>query len=74
MSFAWSNLKSASDKEADAVVTALIYELLDAHADTSDLARELAWDMRWQAHLEYLQSLQRVGREALAQIRLEATG
>src|SRR5947209_5747056 len=29
----------------------LIYELLDAHADTSDLAAELSYDADWAAHL-----------------------
>lgn len=45
----------------------LVYELLDAHEDTARLAQELAADPRWEAHLEYLRRLQRVGRETLAQ-------
>jgi hypothetical protein len=49
-------------------VGALVYELLDAHADTADLAADLPWDPRWTAHLEYLRALQRTGREALAQM------
>ena len=41
----------------------LVYELLDAHADTADLAAELASTIRlWGAHLEYLRALQREGR------------
>ncbi len=44
----------------------LCYELLDAHVDTSLLAEKLAHDPWWQAHLDYLRDLQRVGREALA--------
>jgi hypothetical protein len=48
---------------------ALVYELLDAHADTADLAADLASEPRWSAHLEYLRALQRAGREALAQDR-----
>ena len=48
----------------------LVYELLDAHADTADLAAELAADPAWGAHLEYLRALQREGRAALAQIAL----
>ena len=44
---------------------ALIYELLDAHADTADLAAELLEDPRWDAHLDYLKALQRLGREML---------
>jgi len=53
-------------------LTLLVYELLDAHDDTARLATELApdvsWEvrMRWEAHLGYLRSLQRLGREALA--------
>jgi hypothetical protein len=52
---------------ADAVV-ALVYELLDAHADTAALAADLAWsgDERWRAHLDYLQALQRGSRASLA--------
>jgi hypothetical protein len=58
----------------------LAYELLDAHYDTARLARE--WcdrdrghrepradgppDLQWAGHLEYLQRLQRLGRETLA--------
>jgi hypothetical protein len=46
----------------------LVYELLDAHADTADLAADLGPDPRWTAHLDYLRALQRAGREALAQM------
>jgi hypothetical protein len=49
----------------------LIYELLDAHADTVALAARLEADPRWGAHLDYLRALQRAGRAALAQM---ATG
>jgi hypothetical protein len=52
------------------LVSTLVYELLDAHADTADLAAELAADPAWGAHLEYLRALQREGRAALAQIAL----
>ncbi len=52
-------------------VAALVYELLDAHADTTELAGELAFDPRWAAHLDYLRALQRVGRSALAHDGLE---
>ncbi len=47
-------------------LTELLYELLDAHADTTRLASDLELDERWAAHLDYLRDLQRVGREALA--------
>ena len=44
----------------------LVYELLDAHCDTMRLAGELEDSASWEAHLDYLRALQRVGREALA--------
>ena len=47
-------------------IVALTYELLDAHADTAQLAVDEATDDEWQRHLAYLRDLQRVGREALA--------
>jgi hypothetical protein len=60
---------AADDRPDHSVAThlgVLVYELLDAHADTARLARELPYDQRWAAHLEYLQALQRKGREILA--------
>jgi hypothetical protein len=47
-------------------MTTLVYELLDAHQDTSRMVAELELDERWRAHLAYLSDLQRVGREMLA--------
>jgi hypothetical protein len=47
-------------------LAALTYELLDAHADTAQLADGLARDPSWAAHLDYLRALQRNGRERLA--------
>ena len=47
-------------------LTTLVYELLDAHADTAALADDLEPDPRWAAHLDYLKVLQRKGRETLA--------
>jgi hypothetical protein len=49
----------------------LVYELLDAHADTAYLAAELASEPRWAAHLDYLRALQRKGRQTLAQMSVE---
>ncbi|MEA2160778.1 MAG: hypothetical protein QOD66_3158 [Solirubrobacteraceae bacterium] len=49
-------------------LTELVYELLDAHGDTMALAGELVDDPAWAAHVNYLQGLQRIGREALAQL------
>ncbi|MBV9050197.1 MAG: hypothetical protein JOY58_18150 [Solirubrobacterales bacterium] len=46
-------------------LTRLVYELLDAHDDTVQLAHEGAVE-EWQWHLRYLRDLQRVGREILA--------
>jgi hypothetical protein len=47
-------------------LTELVYELLDAHHDTARLASEPLPD--WDAHLDYLRDLQRVGRETLARV------
>jgi hypothetical protein len=49
-------------------LTELVYELLDAHADTARLvdADQLSGDLRWDAHLDYLRALQRTARELLA--------
>jgi hypothetical protein len=52
-------------------VTALVYELLDAHNDTAQLAADLEGDGPWRVHLAYLRALQRAGREALAQMHCE---
>jgi hypothetical protein len=49
-------------------VVALVYELLDAHGDTMRIARDMDGDPTWAAHLDYLRDLQRVGRQALAQL------
>ena len=54
------------DSAAAASLAALAYELLDAHADTAQLADCLAYDRSWAAHLDYLRALQRKGRETLA--------
>jgi hypothetical protein len=54
------------DAETAADLTSLAYELLDAHADTGQLADGLADDGSWAAHLDYLRALQRKGRETLA--------
>ncbi len=53
---------------AGGYITELVYELLDAHADTIGLARGLDADPDWGAHLDYLRDLQRIGREALARV------
>jgi hypothetical protein len=52
-------------------LAALAYELLDAHADTAQLADGLPYDASWAAHLDYLRALQRKGREMLARATAE---
>ena len=47
-------------------LTRLVYELLEAHDDTTRIATEQDLNVRWQAHLSYLRDLQRVARELLA--------
>ena len=61
--------ESGHGASTDAV--SLIYELLDAHRDTADLAGGLGPDERWAAHLDYLRALQRMGRRALAEMSVE---
>lgn len=46
-------------------LTALVYELLDAHLDTLELAKDLL-EEPWLAHLDYLRALQRTARELIA--------
>jgi hypothetical protein len=48
-------------------LTRLVYELLDAHDDTAQLAAEPADELCWETHLDYLRDLQRAGRELLAE-------
>jgi len=57
---------NASGTATDGDLTALVYELLDAHADTVRLADGLDAEPAWAAHLDYLRDLQRIGREVLA--------
>lgn len=60
-----TNISSAAALE---YMSSLIYELLDAHSDTANLARCLDVDPDWAAHLDYLRDLQRVAREGLARL------
>jgi hypothetical protein len=46
-------------------LTTVVYELLDAHRDTIELAEDLVDDC-WRAHLDYIRALQRRARELLA--------
>ena len=52
-------------------VATLIYELLDAHYDTAEMAAELPSDAVWEAHVDYLRALQREGRAVLARMPLD---
>jgi hypothetical protein len=56
---------------APSAVASLVYELLDAHDDTAQMASDLELDPLWQAHLDYLRALQRKGRETLAHMQLD---
>ena len=58
--------ETRSSVQPSATLADLVYELLDAHDDTARLARGFGADVKWAAHLDYLQQLQRVGREMLA--------
>ncbi len=53
-------------------LSAVLYELLDAHLDTINLAEALEVHPAWAAHLDYLRGLQRVGRELLARVSATA--
>jgi hypothetical protein len=50
----------------------LVYELLDAHADTEHLTRRPHSELLWHAHFSYLRDLQRVAREVLANVTQDA--
>ncbi len=64
----------ASEPVSLADATVLIYELLDAHQDTAELAAELPDDPVWHAHIDYLRALQCKGREVLAHLHAEEIG
>ncbi len=52
--------------EPAALLTGLVYELLDAHLDTEQLMAAPSTHLAWTAHMYYLRDLQRCAREALA--------
>jgi hypothetical protein len=62
-----------ADASARTDLAALVYELLDAHADSVQLTAELMDDPSWAAHLDYLRALQRKGREMLARATAKET-
>ena len=47
-------------------VRELLSELVDAHADTVELASGPATDVAWSTHRDYLRDLQRLAQETLA--------
>jgi hypothetical protein len=47
-------------------VQELLTELVDAHADTVQLASGPATDVAWSTHCDYLRDLQRLAQETLA--------
>ena len=57
---------------ATELLTDLVYELLDAHCDTICLAEQADDSVEWDAHLNYLRDLQRVGLETLARVPVAA--
>jgi hypothetical protein len=63
--------ETRSTVQIPAELAELVYELLDAHDDTARLAREFSCEVQWAAHLDYLQQLQRVGRQVLAASAVE---
>jgi hypothetical protein len=52
-------------------VSALVYDLPDAHQDTARMAAWFRCDPDWREHLERLQALQRTGSETLAHLCLD---
>lgn len=66
MPFAYPPILSPTAERSEQLAR-LVYELLDAHADTQRLVHAQSSEKQWRAHLSYLQDLQRLGREVLAQ-------
>ena len=60
--------KAPAAVERSALLTRLVYELLDAHADTEHLSGTQDTELFWHAHRRYLRDLQRVAREVLADV------
>ena len=66
MRFSAQMKETRSTAGASPKLLELVYELLDAHDDTTRLARTSSDEVSWAAHLDYLRRLQRVGREVIA--------
>jgi hypothetical protein len=56
MAFAHPRIASPVAERSEQLAR-LVYELLDAHADTQRLARERPNQLHWCAHLSYLRDL-----------------
>lgn len=64
-------MKRVSERPATgALLIALIYELLDAHADTIELRLAGAGGLHWAAHIDYLRALHRTAERILAEASL----
>jgi RimJ/RimL family protein N-acetyltransferase len=68
MAFSQPHKAPAAVERSGPQLTRLVYELLDAHADTEHLSRTQHSELLWRAHLCYLRDLQRVAREVLADV------
>jgi hypothetical protein len=68
MAFSQPQKAPAAVERSGPQLTRLVYELLDAHADTEHLSRTQHSELLWHAHLRHLRDLPRVGREALADV------
>jgi hypothetical protein len=62
-----------SAASATRLLEQLVYELLDAHADTVALVAAPP-EPAWEAHLDYLRALQRRARRILAEANVTANG
>lgn len=65
---------ATAEPSALSELSRLVYELLDAHDDTAQIARDHDLEVIWEAHLDYLRALQRKGRELLALLDGPPTG
>jgi hypothetical protein len=68
MAFSQPQNATAAVERSGLQLTRLVYELLDAHADTEHLSPTQHSELLWHAHLCYLRDLQRVAREVLADV------
>jgi hypothetical protein len=67
MAFSQPQKAPAAVKRSEQL-TRLVYELLDAPADTEPLSRTQHSELLWHPHLRYLRDVHRVAREVLADV------